>query len=70
MPSNYLWGSSLNCTYHFYQSTLHMDITKWSDTEVRLITFFVAEDGEAVSKNKTWSCLWLTSSASQSKIQA
>ena len=31
------------------------------NTEIRLITFFAAKDGEVfiVSKNKTWSRLWL-----------
>ena len=27
---------------------LHMDICKWPITEIKLIIFFVAEDGEAV----------------------
>ena len=27
---------------------LHMDISKWPITEIKLIIFFVAEDGEAV----------------------
>ena len=30
------------------EMTLHMDITRWSITEVRLIIFFAAEDGEAL----------------------
>ena len=29
------------------EKTLHMDITKWS-TEIRLIIFFAAKDGEAL----------------------
>ena len=42
------------------------------NTEIKLITFFVAEDGEAVySQQKQNLCsLWLRSSASHSKIQA
>ena len=28
--------------------TLHMDITRWSNTEIRLIILFAAKDGEAV----------------------
>ena len=27
---------------------LHMDISKWPITEIKLIAFFVAKDGEAV----------------------
>ena len=40
------------------------------NTEIRLITFFVAKDGEAEysQQNKTWS--WLRSSAPHSKTQA
>ena len=30
------------------EMTLHMDITKWSILKIRLIIFFVAEDGEAL----------------------
>ena len=42
------------------------------NTDIKLITFFVAKDGEAVynQQNKTWRLLWLRSSASHSKIQA
>jgi len=29
--------------------TLHMDITKMVNIEIKLIAFFLAEDGEAVS---------------------
>ena len=29
------------------EKTLHMDVTRWSN-EIRLITFFAAEDGEAL----------------------
>ena len=30
------------------EKTLHMDITRWSKTEIRLIIFFAAKDGEAL----------------------
>ena len=30
------------------EMTLHMDITRWSNTEIRLIILFAAKDGEAV----------------------
>ena len=30
------------------EKILHMDITKWSTTEIRLIIFFAAKDGEAL----------------------
>ena len=30
------------------EMTLHMDITRWSILKIRLIIFFVAEDGEAL----------------------
>ena len=41
-------------------------------TKIRLIIFLAVKDGEAltVSKNKTWSWLWLRSSAPFCKIQA
>ena len=37
------------------EKTLHMDITRWSKTEIRLIIFFAAKHGEALysQKNKT-----------------
>ena len=44
-----------------------------TNTKIKLITIFVAEDGAAVysqQKNKVWSWLWLRSSASHRKIQA
>ena len=30
------------------QKTLYMDITRWHHTEIRLIIFFAAKDGEAL----------------------
>ena len=30
------------------EKTLHMDITRWSISETRLIIFFAAKDGEAL----------------------
>ena len=30
------------------EQTLHMDITRWSHTKIRLITFFAAKDGAAL----------------------
>ena len=30
------------------EKTLHMDITKWFHTEIRLIIFYAAKDGEAL----------------------
>ena len=30
------------------ENTLHMDITRWPNTEIRLIIFFAAKDGEAL----------------------
>jgi len=45
------------------EKTLHVDITMMANTEIRLIIFFAAKDGElyTVSKNKTGSILWLRS---------
>ena len=45
------------------EKTLHMDITRWSKTEIRLIIFFAAKDGEALysQQNKTGNKLWLKS---------
>ena len=39
------------------------------NTDIRLIIFFVAEDGEAVY-SQTWSWLWLIPLAPYCKIQA
>ena len=30
------------------ETTLHMDITRWVNTEIRLMIFFAEEDGEAL----------------------
>ena len=30
------------------EKTLHMDITRWVNTEIRLIIFFATKDGEAL----------------------
>ena len=30
------------------EKTLHMDITRWVNSEIRLIIFFAAKDGEAL----------------------
>ena len=30
------------------EKTLHMDISRWSNTEIKLIIFFAAKDGEAL----------------------
>ena len=34
------------------EKTLYMDITRWSNSEVRLIMFFAAKDGEALYSQK------------------
>ena len=39
--------------------TLHMDIHQMINTEIKLITFFVARDGEAVYSQQKQD-LWLT----------
>ena len=39
--------------------TLHMDIHQMINTEIKLITFFVAKDGEAVYSQQKQD-LWLT----------
>ena len=54
------------------EMTLHMDITRWSVTESDWLSSLQPkiEKLYAISKNKTWSWLWLRSSASLGKIQA
>ena len=32
--------------------TLHVDITRWSITKIRLIIFFAAEDGEVLNNQQ------------------
>ena len=34
------------------EKTLHMDISRWSNTEIRLIIFFAAKDGEAIYRQQ------------------
>ena len=34
------------------ENTLYMDITRWSNTEIRLIIFFAAKDGEALYRQQ------------------
>ena len=40
------------------------------NTKIKLIILFAAKDEETLYKNKTWSWLWLRSSAPYCKIQA
>ena len=34
------------------EMTLHVDITRWSITKIRLIIFFAAEDGEVLNNQQ------------------
>ena len=36
------------------EKTLHMDITRWVNTEIRLIIFFAVKDGEALYSQQKW----------------
>ena len=45
------------------EKTLHMNLTRWSITETRLIIFFAAKDGEALysQQKQDWELTWLRS---------
>ena len=64
-------GHSKHASPTIQDTTLHMDITRWLIPKSDWLCYLQSKiELYTVSKNKTWSWLWLRSSAAYCKIQA